>query len=1089
MFTPKQTACFFGVLVWTTLLVTGSYGQTTGGTILGTVSDMSAARIAGAMVRVTNVETGISRTLPTDAAGRFRAPNLDPGNYEVQAELAGFRAAVRRGIQLTVAAELVVDLQLSVGAVTEQVVVTEQAPLVETTSAALSGLVDDKKIRDLPLNGRSFEQLAFLQAGVTPYYRGVRQTDQGEGTKFSVSGSRVDSNSFLLDGTNVSDQSNSTPGSAAGQLLGVEMLREFRVLTGAYSAEYGRYSGGIITAATKSGTNNLHGNLFYFHRNDNLDARDFFDRQDSPDDPRLPEFKRNQYGATVGGPIRRDQTHFFGGYEGLRERKGVSNLAIVPSADAHLGILPLSPTACQTAGGAARSDGTCQLTINPSVRPFLDLYPLPNGNSFPNGSAQLFSSPTRPVRTDYFMVRGDHKFSDSDFLFGRHTFDDSTLSSPDAYPTITVDAITRGQYATVEYKRIISPRVLNAARVGFNRSYSNQVNRPLFEMTPDLFFIPGQQLGLITFRGIPITEFGGGPGYPRRFGHNVYQFSDDTTVSLGSHALKMGFLYERTQSNATLSRVYGGQYYFNRLQDFLGGVTEEFSGDLPGTDTIRGWRQHLFGFYFQDDFQVRSNLTLNLGLRYEFTTVPTEVNGKISNFPNPLTDTAPTVGDPWYEAPKKDFAPRVGLSWDPWGNGKTAIRAGFGMYHDHLVAQPLNRALSRIPPYTMTARVLRADGPVAFPRVDPNVLRSPPLSSVVSYALQHQMQDPTKIGYSFSIQQEIVPQTVVTAAYSGAHSYHQLNGNNGNNRLPEIRNGQKYFAPGLPRRNPALGQLQFLITPEGSSVYHSLQLSANRRFSAGLQLQASYTYASFLSDAEAVFGRGIDIPGTVPQDPDNFGAERSLSSFGVRNYFALNYTYDLPLARNLAGVAGKVLSGWQINGILALANGTPFTVLTGFSRSRNGASGNQVTDRPNLLPDFVGKNLTEGVSAGCQGVQAGARLGTPEHWFDPCAFSLPDAGFYGNLGRNTVIAPGLANFDFALTKSTSLTENKSLQFRAEFFNLFNRVNFNRPGVVGGQVGEPIRTFDASGNRNGSAGAILGSLTTSRQIQLGLKLTF
>ena len=282
-----------------------AYGQNTAGTILGAVSDESGARLPGVTVTITHLDTGIVRSVTTDEGGRYRAPGLGLGNYEVKAELTGFRTAVRMGIQLTVSAEVVVNLALSVGVVSEQVNVTGEAPLVEITSATLSGLVDDKKIRDLPLNGRSFEQLAFLQPGVTPYFRGRRETDQGEGVKMSVSGSRVDSNSFLLDGTNINDQSNNTPGSASGNLLGVEMLREFRVLTGAYSAEYGRYSGGIITAVSKSGGNELHGNVYEFHRNDNLDARNFFDIKSKADDPRLPEFKRNQFGATLGGPAPR----------------------------------------------------------------------------------------------------------------------------------------------------------------------------------------------------------------------------------------------------------------------------------------------------------------------------------------------------------------------------------------------------------------------------------------------------------------------------------------------------------------------------------------------------------------------------------------------------------------------------------------------------------------------------------------------------------------------------------------------------------------------------------------------------------------
>src|SRR5437773_6979972 len=454
---------FAVVLLWGTL----AYGQTTAGTILGVVSDESGARLPGVTVTITHLDTGIVRSVTTDESGRYRAPALGLGNYDVKAELTGFRTEVRKGIQLTVAAEVVVNLSLSVGTVTEQVQVSVESPLVETTSATLSGLVDDKKIRDLPLNGRSVETLAFMQPGVTPYFRGRHDTDQGEGTKMSVSGSRVDSNSFLLDGTNINDQSNNTPGSASGNLLGVEMLREFRVLTTAYSAEYGRYSGGIITAVSKSGGNELHGNVYEFLRNDHLDARNFFDRKSKPDGPRLPEFKRNQFVATLGGPIVRDRTFFFGGYVVFRQRKGESRLAFVPNADAHRGILPCPRTS--PAGGFTGFQAPCNnagtsiytVNVNPSVRPFLDLYPLPNGGDYGDGTAQLFSNPKQPVDEHYTTGRVDHNFSNSDSFFVRYTFSQAVLTNPTQYPTLTVDALTKSQYVTLGETRIFSPRVLS----------------------------------------------------------------------------------------------------------------------------------------------------------------------------------------------------------------------------------------------------------------------------------------------------------------------------------------------------------------------------------------------------------------------------------------------------------------------------------------------------------------------------------------------------------------------------------------------------------------------------------------------------
>lgn len=1036
-----------------------AFAQVTTATISGTVKDETGGVLPGVTLTVKHLDTEIGRTLVTDEGGRYRVPQLALGNYEVQAELPGFRTGVRSGITLAVGQEAVVNFTLNVGEITEKVVVTGEAPLVETTSSAISGLVDDKKIRDLPLNGRSFEQLALLQTGVVPFFRGGRSVDQGAGTKFSVAGSRTDANNFLLDGTNINDQSNASPGSAAGNLLGVEMLREFRVLTSTYSAEYGRYSGGVISAVTKSGTNEFHGSAFYFHRNDNLDARNFFDLGDPP------EFKRNQFGFTAGGPILKDRTFAFGGYEGLRESLGLSNVANVPNASAHAGFVP-------DRTGALRLVG-----VDPKVKPFLDLYPLPNGPDLGDGTARLFSNPNEPTREDYFTVRIDHKFSESDSFFVRYTFDDGFNSEPTRYPTINVDHVTRSQYVTIEEKRIITPNLLNVFRFGFNRSFGIDNNRPLFEVPPSLLFVPGQQLGLITFRGTGITAFGGGAGFPRIFGHNVWQGSDDVTLTRGRHSVKAGLLMERVHSNATLSRAFGGQYFFNTLEDFLGARPTDFEGDIPGTDNVRGWRQSLFGFYVQDDLQARSNLTLNLGLRYEFTTVPTEANGKISNWRNPLTATQPTVGDPWFLGSFKDFGPRIGFSWDPWSDGKTAVRGGFGIFYDHLVAMPLNRAMSRIPPFHLFARLRTTE----FPRIDLTQLRGDP-TAIASYALDFKMKDPTKLSYSFNIQREIASHTVLTAAYVGSRSYHLVASNNGNNALPQILpDGRKFFASGLRRRNPNIGQLQFLITPNGNSSYQSFQLSLNRRFSQGLQFQVSYTLSKNVNDADGVLSRTIDLAqGSVPQDPDDRRADRGLATFDLRNLFTLNYTYDLPFARNLPGATGRLLSGWQVNGITTLSAGTPFTAWISFNRSRNLATGSQITDRPNLRPGFS-NNPVRGVSNGCPGIPAGTPLGGPERYFDPCAFELQEAGFYGNLGRNTLIAPGLVNFDFSLVKNTPLSEDKNIQVRVELFNIFNRANFSRPSVT--------RLFNQAGGRIGSTGIIDGTLTTSRQVQLALKLVF
>ena len=468
-------------MVLCSLVLSGAMarGQVTTGTISGAVRDQSGAVLPGAGVTIRNVETGITRRIAADEQGRYRVPQLPLGNYEVEAEASGFSTEVRQGITLTIGREAVVDFSLNVGQVAERVVVEGEAPLVQTTTSEMGALVDNKKIRDLPLNGRSFEQLALLQPGVVVYAVASRELQFGSGVKFSVSGSRAYSNLFLLDGTDINDQADFTPGSAAGVVLGVETLREFSVLTNTYSAEYGRKAGGIINAVTKSGGNEIHGNAFYFHRNDNFDARNFFNTVSFA----KPEFKRNQFGGTAGGPIRKDHTFFFGGYEGLRERLGLSNLTVVPTAPVHQGLVQNRTT------GQFENVG-----VDPRVRPYVDLFPLPNGRDFGDGTADFFSSPSKPTREDNFSVRLDHQISENDSLFGRYTFDDAEVFIPEKIPTFGTGLVSRYQYVTVEEKHIFSPSVLNVLRLGYNRSFSDTGALQTIGPTPNLAFVPGQEL-------------------------------------------------------------------------------------------------------------------------------------------------------------------------------------------------------------------------------------------------------------------------------------------------------------------------------------------------------------------------------------------------------------------------------------------------------------------------------------------------------------------------------------------------------------------------------------------------------------------
>lgn len=1024
-----------------------SFAQTTAATISGTVLDETGAILPGVTMTVKNLETSISRTVLTDEEGRYRVPQLTLGNYEVQAELAGFQTAIRSGIKLTVGREAVVDITLKVGEISERVVVTGEAPLVETASSELGALVDDKKIRDLPLNGRSFEQLALLQPGVVLYPHASRELQFGSGVKFSVSGSRPQSNVFLLDGTDINDQADFTPGSAAGIVLGIETLREFKVLTNTYSAEYGRKSGGVINAVTKSGTNEFHGNAFYFHRNDNLDARNFFDLRQPP------EFKRNQFGGTAGGPILKDKTFVFGGYEGLRESLGLSHVTVVPNADAHRGCLP----------DRSRPGQLRCVQIDPRAKPYLDLFPLPNGRDHGDGSADLHSNPARPIREDNFTVRIDHQFSDQDSFFARYTFDDADVFVPEKIPIFGTGLQSRYQYWTIEEKKIFSGSTLNLFRFGFNRSFSD--TRPVQTVgpTPNLAFVPGQEIigniNIDTIRAFPYAAgFGPTVSLPRTFAYNLFGYSDDINYTKGAHSVKAGFDIKRNQLNALiLARDPRGSFFFATIEDFLLARPRLFQSEAPGSDTQRAWRQTLFGFYARDDIRVKANLTVNLGLRYEFVTIPEEIHGKSSNLPN-LTDPDVTIGPLWLRNPSlRNIAPRIGLAWDPFHDGKTSIRVGLGLFYDLPVSYFYSISGSRTFPFHFFGSVSNPP----FPNALAGIFR-PGAKNLQTF--DEGLSTPAKMHYNLLLQREISADAVVTVGYVGASAYHLLRHREANHRVATILpDGTRFFPANAPLVNPSFTENR-RITTDVNSAYHSMQVSIAKRFSRGLQFQTSYTLAKS-TDANSG-GWNVDIRGNQEiylENPYDMKGDHALSGFDVRHVLSFNYTYDLPLGRSgLTGPAGKLIQGWQINGIGTISSGFPFTVTTSFFNPFY--PGSNTRSRPNLKP----------------GASNNPVLGQPDRYFDPTVFSLPTRGFPANLGRNTVIGPGLANFDFSLVKITHLDESRTVQFRLEFFNLFNRPNFN----------VPLRAvLDTVGNLIGSAGQVKETVTTSRQIQLGAKFVF
>ncbi len=1052
---PSKVAVFLSVLL---LFIRLGLAQVTTGTILGVVHDGTGAVVPGVSITARNLETGLTRTAVTSEQGRYQMPSLGLGNYEMQAAIEGFQTELRRGIELTLGREAVVDFVLQVGAVTQTLEVTGEAPLVETTSSSVSGVVESKQIVNLPLNGRSFDELALLQPAITTAKFQTRQLQGGFTTKMSIRGARPEQNSFLLDGTDVMGPTNQIPGGVGGQSFGVDTVREFRVETTTYSAQFGRATGGVINVVTKSGTNELRGSVFEFIRNSALDARNFFDPGDSP-----PAFRRNQFGASLGGPIRKDKTFFFGSYEGLREGLGLSLLATVPTAAARQGRIP-NPRAAA---------GFDQITVNPAVKPYLDaLYPLPNGRDFGDGSGEYVYSATRPTREDYFNVRGDHNFSSNDSLFGRFTFDDGIRDTPTSTGIFWEHTRSRNQFVTLQETHVFSSNLLNTARIGYNRTYTGLLPsiRGVSESTlASLAFVPGQPLLLSgsLLDPTPIEPIGNANA-PRIWVWNLMEGSNDVTFTKGSHSLMMGALFKGILFVEREADNKAGEYDFGGLQDFLLGNPVRFRGLRPGGVADVGYRQNYFGWYVQDSIRVNQRLTLNLGLRHEFYTGPQERTKRTCNLMKP-SDTVPVCGGPIYDTSvgTKNFGPRFGFAWDAFGNGKTAVRGGFGIFYDAM--SPLWWQSSGNGSYLPFS-----DGELGNPPF-PNAyaLLASPSAGRAYLGVAGITANPSAMQSNLTVQHQIARDSVVTVGYVGSYGRHLWTRANENIVQPTIlADGRKFFPANAPRRNPALADVRRVRT-ESNSTYQGLFATFQKRFGAGLQLQSSYTYAKSIDTGSNITnGSNVNKGATSLMDPDNWLRDRSLSDFDTRHIFSFNTLWELPFGRGksfgagLTGLPAKLVGGWQLGGIVKYATGSPMTVDDSSANwSRNG-----VTSRVER-PDLVSGKTNSPV------------LGSPDRYFDPASFAVQTLGFYGTLGRNTLIGPNQIGTDVSLSKNTALpkvSEQFQVQFRAEFFNILNRTNFGAPS---------LRVFDSRGRVPGNAGRITDTSTSSRQIQFGLKIVW
>jgi Carboxypeptidase regulatory-like domain/TonB dependent receptor-like, beta-barrel/TonB-dependent Receptor Plug Domain len=997
--------------------------QGTTGSISGFITDDTHAALPGATVTVRHIDTDQKRVVVTDGAGRFRAQELAPGRYEVAVELQGFRTARTPPFALTVGQDATVNLQMKVGGLDEQVTVTGEATQVNMRQSSVAMLVDEKQIRELPLNGRDFSQLTLLQPGVTASPSTQQQVDRGMGTQVSIAGARPNQISYQLDGTDANTQGNGSPGSAAGGLLGVETVREFQVLVNNYSAEYGRSTGGIVTAVTRSGTNAVRGTAFEFTRNSRFDSRTYFD--DPSQD--LPPLKRNQFGGILGGPIVKEKTFFFGSYEGLRQDRGVTTIATVPSRATR-----------------ARTD------ISPVTLPYLMLYPEPNGRE--TGATGIYSVQiTSPTHEDYAIGKIDHTLSPAHSLAVRYSWDKAQVDQDQPIPLWTTDTRTQSQSVVAEHKWIVRSNILNVLKAAWNRAYEATANIENVAFDPQLFFVPNTRFGNISVSGI--NALGPDTNTPTFVDLKSLQFIDNFTWARGSHNLKAGVSFTHYMNDQDSSFDYGGNYSFTSLENFLQNRPGTYEGQAPGSTTDRRWRQNLIGLYAQDDWSARRNLTLNLGVRYEFITTPHELSGRMASMPDLQAANTVSGGDIFKNPSLKNVAPRAGFAWDMTGDGRNALHGGAGLFFEPILGNVYRAYGNRTPPYY---NLINPANPT-FP--------TPPTSGTSSLLrldlVEYGLKNPYRVQYNLTYQRELAGRTIVTGGFVGSRGYSQIRNVEYNQSIPIVQPDGSYFFPSATRRNPYFGSMR-LRTSDGLSWYKGLIAGASRRFSGGVAMQASYTLGKSedlgsQSIGSADFDNSFQ-PRYAFDRMDNLGP----SDFDIRHNFAFNAMWEIP-AGNLDGVAGAIAGGWQLSSILALRSGIPFTPVLGSDRARAAPRSGGAGQRPDLV-------------SGCS---LNPVLGGAEMYFDVNCFSLPAVGTFGNVPRNTITGPGFASWDMAFFKNIPFANGRRIQLRVEGFNLTNHVNFGLPQTT---------VFNASG-RVANAGQITSIAGTARQWQFGAKVEF
>jgi len=1124
------------VLIAVILFSLPTNAQVAGATLSGTITDSSGGVLPNTQVVITNVATGVTTKVTTNTDGFYTSANLLPGEYEVTVSAKGYTTEERTGISLTVGAQQVFDLTLHIGSATKEVmVVTAEAPAVQLNSSDISAVVNATTVRELPLNGRSWTDLATLQPGVNriqtqpDFAQGTDRGNRGFGQQLTISGARPQQNNYRLDGVSLNDYANGAPGSVLGGSLGVDAIQEFSVLTSNYSAEYGKTSGGVVNAITRSGTNQIHGSVYEFLRNSRLDAKNYFDDHTQP----IPPFKRNQFGGAVGGPIFKNRTFFFADYEGIRQSKGITTVATVPSAAGRAGTLCSSPDP-----GSTCTPNT--VPVAPAAHAFFTFYHLPNSGPLAgsNGDLGIYTFPGQQiVNENFFTTRIDHKISDNDSLFGTYFYDKTPYSSPDGLNNVEFTTLTARQFVSIEETHIFAPGFANSIRIGGNHEKVNN-NQSLKAINTDASrtdlgvggsAFAGRAAPQVLFSG-GISDFtggvGGSPTYFYRW--NSAQLYDDAFLTKGTHSVKFGGGVERLFLNVVADTDPNGIWRFGSLSDFLANNPSKFQGGIASTLSPRNLRQNIFGLYVQDDWRWKPNLTFNIGLRYETSTVPTETNGKLANLQN-LMDPLPVCGripanggcsgtGAFFSNPTlHNFEPRFGFAWDPFRNGRTAVRGGAGFFDVlPLPYQFVLLSTQAAPFFSYTS--INSPGTGTFYNF-PGQNITFPANTLRSTYVQHPKRDYV-MQWNLNVQQQLTSSLAGMVAYVGSRGVHQPFRVDEADLVLPTKSPYGYLWPINPvgTINPNFGSIRGMFY-EGHSYYNAFEAQLAKRMSHGFQVQGTFTWSKSIDTSSASVA-GDSFGNSISSLPwFDLRLSRGLSDFNIGRTFVLNGVWEVPTPKSFAGPAQWALGGWELGLIFTASGGVPFSPSWGtgsdplnslssddwdFANRLGGAGCNSLTNPgnpnnyiktqcfsvPTVPSNFWSGNCNP---APASLVDANGNQIVINHPQNPALDGAPWLPAYpcfnlrGNAGRNILVGPGTTELDFSLFKNNyikRISERFNVQFRAELFNILNHANFAPPAT-------PTNTdiFDGTGAPSAGAGVVTKTTTTAREIQFAVKVIF